>query len=320
MNKYFFRVLFVSVIITFNSCRRDDDTNIEPPRDFATQYLEEKPRIEEFLNTYYLEVTNAPGTTADMDVSIKRIPVGGNQTRLRDLPNLVTREVTIQNVTYTLYFIRLREGNGSHPTNLDGVFTSYTGYRLFKATEDNNGQQTTFENLVQFETVVFPQSILRLDGVIRGWSEIFPQFKTGSFTENTDGTISYNDFGAGILIVPSALGYYNQVRANIPAYSPLVFSFKLYQIQRLDQDNDKILSYLEDIDGDRYMLTLATGVVNPDDTDGDGVPNCFDTDDDNDGRLTRNELNLDSSGNPILPHPDCDSDGIPDYLDADPCQ
>jgi hypothetical protein len=33
------------------------------------------------------------------------------------------------------------------------------------------------------------------------------------------------------------------------SYSPLVFSFKLFELQRLDQDGDGIPSYLEDLDG-----------------------------------------------------------------------
>jgi hypothetical protein len=56
----------------------------------------------------------------------------------------------------------------------------------------------------------------------------------------------------------------------VPSYSPLVFSFKLFELQRLDQDGDGIPSYLEDLDGDGYSRVLATGVLNPDDTDGDG--------------------------------------------------
>jgi hypothetical protein len=50
----------------------------------------------------------------------------------------------------------------------------------------------------------------------------------------------------------------------------LVFSFKLFELlQRLDQDGDGIPSYLEDLNG--YSRVLATGVLNPDDTDGDGT-------------------------------------------------
>jgi hypothetical protein len=51
----------------------------------------------------------------------------------------------------------------------------------------------------------------------------------------------------------------------------LVFSFKLFELQRLDQDGDGIPSYLEDLDGMVIRRVLATGVLNPDDTDGDGI-------------------------------------------------
>ena len=89
------------------------------------------------------------------------------------------------------------------------------------------------------------------------------------------------DFGAGVMFVPSGLAYYNQIRPLIPSYSPLVFSFKLYDVKRADQDGDGILSMYEDLDGD--------GIFTDDDTDGDGVPNYLDADDDGDGYFTRTE-------------------------------
>jgi hypothetical protein len=141
-----------------------------------------------------------------------------------------------------------------------------------------------------FEEVKYPQQMLSLYNTIRGWSEIFPKFKTGSYTTNNDGTVSYNDFGAGVMFIPSGLGYYSSGSGNIPAYAPLVFSFKLYELQRLDQDNDGIPSYQEDVDGDGYMSLLETGVLNPDDSDGDGIPNFLDVDDDGDGYGTRSEI------------------------------
>jgi hypothetical protein len=39
------------------------------------------------------------------------------------------------------------------------------------------------------------------------------------------------------------------------------FSFKLFELQRLDQDGDGIPSYLEDLNGDGYVRVLATGVL-----------------------------------------------------------
>ena len=55
-----------------------------------------------------------------------------------------------------------------------------------------------------------------------------------------------------------------------------------------------------------------------DDTDGDGIPNYLDTDDDNDGYPTANEQ-PDPNGdhNPIPDAVDSDGDGIPNYLDDD---
>ncbi len=52
-----------------------------------------------------------------------------------------------------------------------------------------------------------------------------------------------------------------------------------------------------------------------DDTDSDGLPNFFDADDDNDGRPTSEEIIIDAEGN--ITFPDEDGDGIVDYLDED---
>lgn len=50
------------------------------------------------------------------------------------------------------------------------------------------------------------------------------------------------------------------------------------------------------------------------DTDGDGIPNYLDTDDDGDGTLTKNE---DADGDGQVTDDDSDGDDIPDYLDTD---
>ncbi len=66
-----------------------------------------------------------------------------------------------------------------------------------------------------------------------------------------------------------------------------------------DDDNDGILTKLEDID--------KNGTARNDDTDNDGVPNYQDANDDGDNLLTRTEGGT----------KDSDKDGIPDYLDKD---
>ena len=86
------------------------------------------------------------------------------------------------------------------------------------------------------------------------------------------------------MFLPSGLAYYNAATATIPSYSPLVFSFKLYDLKRADQDGDGVLSIDEDLNHD--------GDFTNDDTDGDGIQNYLDIDDDGDGALTKNEIKI----------------------------
>jgi hypothetical protein len=225
-----------------------------------------------------MEVVNHAGFTDDQDVIFTEIVEGGdtsnsiwNQTQYP----LLQRPVVLHSITYNVYYIKFREGVGDEPCNIDGVYASYKG---------------TLLNGTVFDQTTNPQSLFSLEGVIRGWSEIFPQFASGTYSSNTDGTVSYNDFGAGLMFLPSGLGYFNTAQTTIPAYSPLIFNIKLFEIKRLDQDGDGIPSYLEDLNGDRYIYLLDEGVVNPDDTDGDNFPDYLDLDDDGDLILTRTEI------------------------------
>jgi hypothetical protein len=101
-------------------------------------------------------------------------------------------------------------------------------------------------------------------------------------TDTPGEPVSYNNFGAGVMFIPSGLGYYNIATTTIPAYAQLMFEFKLYKVQRSDNDSDGILSNDEDLNGN--------GIFTDDDTDGDGIYNFVDSDDDGDGYLTRNEI------------------------------
>jgi hypothetical protein len=93
----------------------------------------------------------------------------------------------------------------------------------------------------------------------------------------------------------------------------------------LDSDKDGVINALDsDDDNDgiltRYEAADPDGNGNPADardSDGDGVPDYLDTDDDGDGVLTRYEAaDPDGNGNPADAR-DSDGDGLPDYLDSD---
>jgi hypothetical protein len=329
-------LLFSFVVIV--SCNNNDDSNSPPLRDYAEQYTKDIAAIEEYLQTHYMEVTNNPGATNDQSVTYTLIPEGGTQTSIWDQTQypLQTHYVQQNDIVYKMYYLVLRQGSGLNsksPCNVDQVLTSYRGEYIYTNTETVDEVEVKTIQSTEFEESVDPQNYLNLTAVINGWSEIFPKFKTGDYTGNPDGTLSYFNFGAGVMFIPSGLAYYSATRASIPAYSPLIFSFKLYEINRADQDADGIYSFQEDIsssvvnsDGtvtvtagvpDGYVRVLAKDVVNPDDTDGDENPDFLDIDDDGDFFTTRSEIKnpLTNEPFPFLLIPTC-NDGKKKHVSA----
>ena len=350
MNNFFKIIFLFSLGLTVVSCSKSDN-NTEPLRDYTEQYTKDLTNIETYMHTHYMEVVNNPGATEDQDVTFTLIPEGGTQTSIWDQTTypILTRLVTVKqngiDVTYKIYFIQLRQGSGANsksPCNVDRVLTSYRGENIFSSTEQVNGVDVTTIKSDQFEESINPQNYFNLTSVIRGWSEIFPQFRTGTYSgnpdgvypPNLDGTTSYYDFGAGVMFIPSGLAYYGNSPGGIPAYSPLIFSFKLYEIQRMDQDADGIYSYQEDLNDDGYLYTLEKGVNNPDNTNGPGtavligpnkfsevdeVPDFLDVDDDGDFFTTASEIKNPITGDayPFADIPTCGGtgNGKKKYLD-----
>jgi FKBP-type peptidyl-prolyl cis-trans isomerase FkpA len=331
MSKIKFYFILLIATITMISCNKDDDKEpVTPPIPYADQYPKDIAAIEDYLNTHYIsEVVNNPGQPNDQDVTLSKITDAATQPSLMSyldsptLPRLTFRNVSAHGITYKIYTLSIREGKrndtvnggGEYPCNIDGVYAGYKGTLLDGKVFDssNNGQKLW--NLDGTGSSDFAGW-----GVIRGWAEGFPQFMTGWISSNADGTVRYNEFGVGVMFIPSGFGYYNKAQSDIPAYSPLIFSIKLYALKRYDHeinsppggsyiDPDGIPSFQEDLDGDRYIYTFASGVPNPDDTDGDGIPDCYDSDDDGDGYATKGEIK-DAKGinYPFESIPDCSGD------------
>lgn len=287
----------LSFVAILASCNKDDGPTIAPPRDYATQYAAEKIEIEKYLDTHYLIFDT------DYNVQTPLIPVGGTQVSIWDHQEgsgqtdytLRSKLALVNGIYYTVYYISFAEGVGDMPTKYDNVKVAYRGWRL----DD-----------VQFDYDPYPQNFLNLQGVIEGWQEIMPLFRAGVY-DNTPSPNPpvYSDYGAGVMFLPSDLGYYDGSRTNIPAYSPLVFSFKVYEVQTADTDNDGVPNKFETDSGislDAY------------DTDGDGTPNYMDTDDDNDGYLTRDEIEIPDGNGAIYDFVDiplCTPGGMPKHLD-----
>ena len=319
MNKFKYYFILSITTLSLFSCSKDNNTaEIVPPRDYAVQYATDLNDIEEYLKNYYIE-----DVSPDVDTKITKIPAGGTQPSIFSylnsptFPKLLSREVKLHDITYKLYYLVLREGTGTSPSNVDEIYTTYRGEYLTTTKVDAVTTQTT----TKFEEWIYEPQKANLFGYIRGWKEIFPQFKTGNNTSNLDGTVSHKDFGAGVMFIPSGLAYYAAGKGVIPGYSPLIYSFKLLATQRLDHEfkivdqvviaiPDGIMSFQEDLDGDGYVWTkeeLNAGVINPDDTDGDGIPDFLDTDDDGDGVSTKKEITA-ANGTliPFADIPSCD--------------
>ncbi|WP_310560473.1 FKBP-type peptidylprolyl isomerase [Flavobacterium sp.] len=301
MNKFKFYFIVFTASVLFFSCTKDDPANtIEPPRDYAEQYPKDIAIIEDYLKSNYFTVINHPGFVDDQDITIKKIDAGQpsiySYLDSATYPKLLVRTVNMHNVEkgYKLYYLVLRPGVGVSPCNVDGVLASYRGTYLERSTATTAAPSEVTATF--FEELKYPQTTLNLYGVIKGWSEIFPQFKTGTATINTNGTVNHNDFGAGVMFIPSGLAYYNIGSGEIPSYSPLVFSFKLYTIERLDQDDDGVFSYQEDQNNDGYVYDFRntnaypTTPENLDDTDKDAIPDFLDVDDDGDNYTTKLEI------------------------------
>ncbi|TDD97375.1 FKBP-type peptidyl-prolyl cis-trans isomerase [Flavobacterium cellulosilyticum] len=322
MNKVTFYFILSITTLLLSSCSKNDTSIVaEPARVYSEQYVTDIALIKDYLTANYITVNNNPGFPNDQDVTITKIPVGGNQPSIMSyldavtFPKLLIHHVKLHDVDYEMYYLVLRPGTGASPCNVDGVLASYRGDYLYRsvATTTTNSELTA----TKFDESIYPQSYLSLLTTITGWSEIFPQFKTGTFSSNPDGTTTYNNFGAGVMFIPSGLAYYNSGSGLIPGYSPLVFSFKLYDIQRLDQDNDGVPSYLEDINGDGYVRSYVNTISYPttptdairyaDDTDKDGIPDFVDVDDDGDLYSTILELKNTTTGSqyPFALIPDC---------------
>ncbi|SCY67097.1 FKBP-type peptidyl-prolyl cis-trans isomerase [Flavobacterium caeni] len=272
MSKFkFYFLAFATLSVLFSCDKNNNSVDYEILQDYGVQYTYDLSVIEDYLKTHYIEeIVNNPGGVDDQDIKLSPIPEGGTQEAIWDSPLLHFVDVERHTMTYRIYYIKQREGAGDQPSRVDRVLTSYDGAYL------KMGEEPT-----RFEYVQTPTSYLPLHSVIVGWSEIFRLFKDGNLVENPGNPATFEDFGAGVMFVPSGLAYYNQATSTIPKYAQLMFKFKLYDVKLDDQDGDGIYSNDEDINGDGFF---------DDDSDGDGIVDYQDTDDDGDGHLTRNEI------------------------------
>ncbi|WOC40313.1 FKBP-type peptidyl-prolyl cis-trans isomerase [Polaribacter sp. HL-MS24] len=283
--KYIFALLIVIAIVA--AC--GNNTNSIPVDDFdhEAQALIDNDSLNSFFSKHYYD--------ADVD-SLKTL-VDGALPLSRD-EKLKTLNVTENEIDYKLYYYENNIGNPTvdkgFPTTMDSVFVKYKGFRISKT--DSISPSFDGKQIPIWFT---------LNAVIRGWSHGLVNFKNGD-NVTSNGPITYENGGKGILFIPSGLAYRNTYSGAILPNENLIFYIDLYDfVKDTDHDNDGVPSSEEDPDGD--------GDPRNDDTDGNSNPNYLDTDDDGDGVLTIKE-DANGDGNPSNDFSDSANPNLPDYL------
>jgi FKBP-type peptidyl-prolyl cis-trans isomerase len=289
MNKFLKIFFLVAISVLVVNCNNNDDEAIIEPevlRVFQTQYNDDLKSIEQFLKENKVTVDN------DLNATFTRVVLNDpscifteNQNNATNPTKLLFRMVNSNGVDYKLYYLQINKGGGARPTSADNILHSYQGNVIENLT--TTLPMSAIEKDVigtQFDISNNPETNYSLPSLIRAWAEVFPQFNGALITTNSNGGKVYNNFGSGVMFVPSGLGYYNVARTNIPQYSNLLFKFKLNDVIRTDNDGDGILSVNEDLNGDYYFD------ITNDDTDNDGIVDAADRDDDGDNFLTLFEI------------------------------
>ncbi len=311
----------LALIFSLTYCKNDDNATTVVVRDRVEVYQENLTAIETFLKGHSI-------TIEDNGVSFTEVSDSNDPNSIWNQNTYTLQSIALKNdsrsttdvyksiddsVEYKVYYLIINEGGGESVTTFDNHFTSYNVYGLNKSRLDFN----SFGFWSSFPTTTTANGVL----VISGYRQIVTKIKTAAgVIDHTDGTYSYDNPGRIVAFIPSGLGYFENGSGNISSYQPLIFDIKLIDKKEMDHDNDGLLTKYEDVNGN--------GDFWDDDTDGDGVPNFLDLDDDADGKTTKEEITYtttDENGNEIKALysfdeiPTCTNGSVKKHLDKS-CQ
>ena len=317
--KFKLYIFLIAILLLGFSCGDDDDDGViqVPEADRTEQQVIDNDSLVTFLQSNYVDASLLTNNSTILlnEIEINQLPDDGelpnpNQNSLL-IDMVETLTTTYFDVEYEYYILKINQGGSENSPNFsDKVRVSYEGTLMDDTVFDSSSTPVDFD----------------LTSTIAGWGRVLPEYNNAEdFVINSDGTVTYNNPGIGIMFLPSGLGYYSAAAGSVPVYSNLIFKFKVFQSELNDHDFDNVPSHLEDLNGD-YDLTN-------DDTDDDTFADFVDSDDDNDGTLTIDEdlepdsditVDRDGDGDPTNDigdgdptNDDTDGDGIPNYLDPD---
>jgi len=343
----FLAAILILMVLSILSCKSSDDgLEVIPPRDRSEEAIVSAAEIETFLTTHFYNYEEFENPPADFDFMIKYDTIADDNSGKIPLIEQVTsknvKDRIDESVTYKLYYLNVAQGEGESPNFPDVTSVTYEGIYLNNETKNLDGDVINRSEV--FDGSVVPVRFDLTEIAVFGFIDVLTEFNAASGSViNSDGTVTFENYGIGAAFIPSGLAYYVSPPTGIPIYSQLIFNFQLMSTELGDQDLDKIPSIYENLDGDNSVFD--------DNTDGDTLPNFADNDDDGDGRLTineivetvypsfiegvgeepvlaSNEIEINRKREEITPGvfeitittitlTDSNSDGTPDYLDPD---
>ena len=355
------------------SCQDDDRLQVQgPARDPQTQADLDNRKLRALLSNYTfndIEISNKDNLThQDIEfIKIKDdngmdIPLSSENMEVsRGIPILQSSfldsitNIQVDNIGHTVYFLKLREGEGKPVTIIDPIRTSHDVIDFANENENFVASEIELGNTrIERTTPVWSNPFNGEFGFtdVEGFREVAARFKTAIpvvkddvesisdenqrllsqcqvSTNSSDGSLDpFNNtvgYGVGVAFIPSGTAIFQESRISndnaFRTFQNLIYSFTLFNTEYTDFDNDGIPSLLE--------MIAADGSIDPEiDTDNDGLPDYNDTDDDGDERATILEvevrdlnIKIDSNCDGILSNDDNvvfldkNNNGVPDHLD-----
>ena len=263
MNKFIFAISTIGLLFAI-SCKKNENSNVTPPRDVTEVRNENNQSIETFLktHTYTFSATTAISETVTFATTSSTTASIFNDSKLKRL-ELDVYDANNTLVRHTLYYLILQEGTGTTTTIADSVYVNYKGQLLDLSVFDETTTQSTSNWIDLIGNIVTNKP----SGTIRGFREGVAQLRASAtgLTNNSDGTLNApTDGGVGVFFIPSGLGYFNNSQPKIPAYSPLIFTVRLIATRRADHDHDGKPSINEIVRNEYGVVTYPDCDANKD--------------------------------------------------------
>ncbi|EJF43871.1 hypothetical protein HMPREF1319_2287 [Capnocytophaga ochracea str. Holt 25] len=246
------------------SCKKNENSNVTPPRDVTEVRNENNHAIETFLKTH----TYTFSATATISETVTFATISNTTASIFNDSKLKRLELDVYDanktlVRHTLYYLILQEGTGTTTTIADSVYVNYKGQLLDLSIFDKTTTQSTSNWMDLIGNIVTNKP----SGTIRGFRDGVAQLRASAtgLTNNGDGTLKApTDGGVGVFFIPSGLGYFNNRQAKIPAYSPLIFTVRLIATRRADHDHDGKPSINEIVRNEYGVITYPDCDANKD--------------------------------------------------------